>query len=164
MHPAWRQDCDGVNVLSREKIFDIVLGGHVKFRRYGISARTNRVADGGKLGPLDMTAAQQLRMTLCNTSAPKQSESDHQGFLAKSADLVRKIRALTKQIQYRLVFHMNESRCRASRLEHFRDCAVPISHRILNQGSPSASQPLLIGERDVGQRQSRDRPSIIEAT
>jgi hypothetical protein len=78
MHPARRQDRNGIDIFPRTKCVDIVVGGYPELGRYGVGARMDRVANGDKFGPLDMTATQQFRMTLRNAPAPKQPKPDHQ--------------------------------------------------------------------------------------
>jgi hypothetical protein len=77
MHSAGCQDRDDVDVLSRQELADIVTGGDTELRCHRIGARTDRIADRDKTGPADMIAAQQLGVTLGNSSTSKQAKSDH---------------------------------------------------------------------------------------
>ena len=66
-----------VDILAREKIVDIVMRRNAELRCNRIGARANRIADGDQTGPLDMIAAQQVGVALCNASTTKQAEFDH---------------------------------------------------------------------------------------
>ena len=77
MHSARGQDRDGVDVLPRQEIVDIVMRGNAVFRRDGVGAGAYRIADRGKPRPIDMIAAQQIRMPLHDTPASEQAKSDH---------------------------------------------------------------------------------------
>jgi len=77
MHSARREHRDGVDILPRQKIIDLVIRGNAELRRDGVRTRANRVADSDEAGPVDMIAAQQFGMTLGDASATEQAKSDH---------------------------------------------------------------------------------------
>ena len=91
MHSARRQHRNRVDVLSRQKIVDIVMRRNAEFRCDRVGARANRIADGDQPGPIDMTAAQQIGVTLGDASAPEQAKSDHEYFLASRDHLSQRI-------------------------------------------------------------------------
>src|ERR1700722_1391871 len=81
MHSARGQDRNRVDVLPRQKIVDVVAGRNAEFRGDGVGTRANWIADCNETGPLDMTTAQQLGMTLRDASTSEQAKSDHNSFL-----------------------------------------------------------------------------------
>ena len=81
VHSARRQNRNRVDILPRQKIIDVVAGRNAELRGDGVGARANRIADGNETGPLDMTTAQQLGMTLRDASTSEQAKSDHHSFL-----------------------------------------------------------------------------------
>jgi hypothetical protein len=78
MHSAAGQDRDGVDVLPRQEICDVVTGGNAELRDDGVGARPLRIPDRDQTGALDMIAAQQLGVTLRDPSTSEQAKSDHE--------------------------------------------------------------------------------------
>ena len=57
------------------------MAGTPNFEAMASARRANRIADGYETGPVDMTTAQQLGMTLRDASTSEQAKSDHCNFL-----------------------------------------------------------------------------------
>jgi len=87
MHPARGEHRDGVDVLAREKIVDVVLRRHAKLRRNRIRSRADGIAGRNQPCALDVIAAQKIGVTLGDAPASEQAKSDH-----------RKLPSLVEQI------------------------------------------------------------------
>src|SRR5262249_42241014 len=79
VQPARRQHRDYVDILAREKLAHIMVGGNAKFRGDRIGARANGIADREQSGAFDVVAAQQVGMTPGDASTTEQAKSDHPG-------------------------------------------------------------------------------------
>ena len=58
MHSTRRQHRDRVDILPRQKIIDVIMRRNAELRRNGVGAHLDRIADGDKTGPVDMTTPQ----------------------------------------------------------------------------------------------------------
>jgi hypothetical protein len=74
---ARREHGHGVDVLHREQVVERLEPGHAVFLAVGAGARFFRVANGGESGGGDLTGAEQLGMTLGDSAAADDGESDH---------------------------------------------------------------------------------------
>jgi hypothetical protein len=81
MQPAWRKHRHRVNILSGEKIIDIVKSRNAELRGDGVGARPDWIANGDQTGSLDMVSPQQLGVTLGDAPASEQAKSDHEASL-----------------------------------------------------------------------------------
>jgi hypothetical protein len=77
MHSAGSEDGNGIDILSSQEIVDFVGRGYTEFGREGIGTGTDGIAYRHETRPVDMVAAQQLGVTLCNTATSEQAKSNH---------------------------------------------------------------------------------------
>ena len=77
MHSARRQNRYRIDIFPGKKVITIVYGWNAKLRCNGVGARADGITDSDQRGSLDMIAAQQLGMTLRNSSTSKQAKPYH---------------------------------------------------------------------------------------
>ena len=74
MHPAGGQDRDGVDVLARQELADVISGRNAELRRDSVGARPLRITDRDQTSALDMIAAEQLGVMLRDPSTSEQAQ------------------------------------------------------------------------------------------